>query len=408
MADKKRIIDYRRRRAERITERGQCRTDSVDAYRERRTERLLSRQDSGVGWVFGALKGEGIDTTGMDVAEAFETWNKLNEGKGRNGEQKQSANSPRRFVSPEEASSATEIGGYQRKNKFKNGYGSTRVKPYAREMDSGYTVRKHTDEYGNWDEEREALHSRIIDETFEGIKKPTGRPVAMFMGGGPAAGKSTVVKKLSNEIGIPPSDERVLIDPDFIKSGDKKRGLHGLPEYDAKKPSPVHEESSELATRMTEIALDNGYNVLVDGTGDGTVEKMLGKIRAAKKAGHEVKGVYTFVPTETALVRNRMRERSVPDHIVVDTHDRVARILPVIASEFDDVKLYSTSGEGLPKLVAHGGGGKGLKIDDEGLYKSFLANRDYVYNSKRVQKLYDEAMERERMKKQPPTKTNGK
>ena len=433
MAENKVVRAYKRRRTERLKERGIERFDSVGAFRERRARRIQERMDAGIGWAYGIAKENGIDTTGMTPEEVFEALEKIGKGpkshgkketvqqpvrslsnesnnhsntnlhntnkrKGKanelnNGNASRDRNESknqrnnRRYVPVNEASNAEVIGGYRRRNNsnFRNGYGATNADPADKQLPSGVTMAEHTDDQGEWDEEREALHSRIIDETFAGVKKASGKPVTTFMGGGPASGKSYVVKSLSEELGLPGEDERILVDPDRIKTGDKKKGLHGLPEYDPNRPGPVHEESSALAKRITQIAQENGYNVLVDGTGDGSAAKMKKKIRQAKEAGHTVNGVYTFVPMETALVRNYARDRSVDDSVVVDTHKKITKILPEIASEFDSVKLYSNAEDGKPpRLVAYGGGGKGLTIVDQKLYRAFLANGDYQYDAKRA------------------------
>ena len=75
------IEKYRARRDKRLGIKPE--TDAVREYRSRRSERLEERFDAGIGWVFGALKSKGVDTTGMSVSEAFETWNELNSGNGR-------------------------------------------------------------------------------------------------------------------------------------------------------------------------------------------------------------------------------------------------------------------------------------------------------------------------------------
>ena len=74
------VKEYRKRRAERLAEKKPARMDAVDEYRERRKNRLKVRLDAGQGWVFGALKSKGVDTKGMDLGEAFEKWNEINEG----------------------------------------------------------------------------------------------------------------------------------------------------------------------------------------------------------------------------------------------------------------------------------------------------------------------------------------
>lgn len=290
------------------------------------------------------------------------------------------ASSAKKYVSSSVSSKAKVIGGYKREHTFKNGYGVTHVDPKDKASDSGETMRMHTNDNGEWTEEREALHSKIIDNTFRGVKKANGKPVTTFMGGGPASGKSYVVENEAENLNMPGKDERILVDPDACKKP--------MPEYDPDHPSPVHEESSALAKRITKIAQENGYNVLVDGTGDGSVEKMRKKIKEAKEAGHTVNGVYVFKPIEDAIIANAARERSVKDGLLIHTHKEISKILPEIAKDFDDVKLYANMKKGEPPvLIASGGGGKGLTIHNQELYQMFLDNANYKYDPKRIEEL---------------------
>ena len=377
---------YRERRAERLADKNTARMDAVDEYRERRKNRIISRMDAGVGWAYGLAESKGIDTKGMTPKEVFEALKEKGantpsvskagpKGKAMGG----SKDGGQAFINGAKASHDHTIGGYKRQNikNFKNGYGVTKVDSKDRESKSGVTMKANTNEKGEWTAEREALHSKIIDDTFNGVKKATGKPVTIFMGGGPSSGKSYVVEKEAANLNLPKDNERVLVDPDKCK--------HPLPEYDPDNPSPVHEESSALAKRITQISQENGYNTLVDGTGDGSVEKMRKKIQQAKEAGNVVNGVYVFKPVEDAICSNFARERTVDPEEVVKTHKAISSILPEIAPDFDNVKLYANIKHGEPPvLIAEGGGGNGLKILNQELYNKFLANGEYEYDQKRI------------------------
>lgn len=388
----KAIIKYRKRRQERLDAKNgvvRSKNDSVEEYRKRRDERLNSRMDAGVGWAYGLAESKGIDTEGMSPKEVFEALREKGADKngfskgGPKGRLKKSEESGQKhFVNANKASRDRTIGNYKRQNvnNFKNGYGSTAVDARDKETRAGITMKANTNDKGEWTEEREAIHSKIIDDAFNGVKKAQGKPVTTFMGGGPSSGKSYVVEKESENLKLPKKDERILVDPDKCK--------HPLPEYDPNDPEPVHEESSSLSKRITKIAQENGYNVLVDGTGDGSAEKMRKKIQQAKAAGQTVNGVYVFKPVEDAIVSNFARERTVDPMMLVDTHRQISKMLPEIAADFDNVKLYANMKKGEPPvLIAEGGGGKGLKILDDGLYKQFLANADYVATPERIKYL---------------------
>ena len=416
------VYEYKKRRQNRLNERLGVRMDAVELYKVRRLERMQARFDRGMGWVYRALKDKGVDPTGWDLGKALDEWNKINGGEGKfpvqgrlSGKHKkkakeeaQKSNGSKNYISAKDASEAKEIGGYKRKNtgNFKNGYGNTiyddkdvaKPNPESKKTDNGKTVRENTNENHEWTEEREALHSRIIDDFFDGAKKADGKPVTVFMGGGPASGKTYVKDAFGAEFGIP--DGCVLADPDACKKGkDPKHGIKGLPEYDEDAPWFVHEESSSLAKRITKLSQENGYNTLVDGTGDGTVEKMRKKIQQAKDAGNEVRGRYVFMPVEDAIQLNHKRDRSIAVQELIDTHKKITKILPEIAPDFDDVELYANVIGGKPKLIAKGGGGKPLDILDKDLYQRFLSNGDYECDMKRVRELESTELARKKTKR---------
>lgn len=394
MSDRTRAVDaYRLRRSKRMKNKlNMDGVSDVDLYRYRRYQRLTKRArmdaEDPAGWI--TVNGNHIPVN--EAGEAIGGQPKALGGGGGSGKGGSSSGgakpkkdkrimevkgSKTRHVSAAEASSSKKVGSYERKNSFKNGYRSTSVDPRDRDSASGVTMKENTNEAGEWTEAREALHSEIIDNVFDGVKPAEGKPVTTFMGGGPSSGKTYVVEKEADNLNLPKDDERVLVDPDGCK--------HYLPEYDPNNPGPVHEESSSLAKRITKVAQENGYNVLVDGTGDGSADKMRKKIEQAKAAGHEVNGVYVFKPVEDAIVGNFARERTVNTEMLVDTHKAISNILPEIAKDFDNVKLYANMKKGEPPvLIAEGGGGKDLQIINQDLYNKFLDNANYQYDQKRV------------------------
>lgn len=252
---------------------------------------------------------------------------------------------------------------------LKNGFGKTNTS----ESTGNDSLAKYTGADGNLTPEREKLHASIAESHFEGVKKPKGQPTYTFMGGGPAAGKGSI-KRLP-DAGYLSGADAVELDPDEIKGK--------LPEYkemissgqNKKAAAYVHEESSALSKRISEVATENGYNVSLDGTGDGSVESMRKKIKEARDAGMKVNGVYVTIPVEEAIRRAEARgdktNRYVPIDRIVSIHRKVSQILPQIAAEFDSVKLYDNSGSE-PVLIATGGNGKGLQPIDQKLFDDFI------------------------------------
>ncbi len=279
------------------------------------------------------------------------------------------------------------------KRQLADGYGKTEAYDIANEKKDN-SAKKYIDENGNLSKERDALHTKIMDDVFfdnnDSNEKDRplgkdGKPIGpatpvegqarlVFMGGGPASGKSSVVQ--SGDVDVP--DNRVQIDPDRAKKA--------IPEYQKMVAAGdidnaagyAHEESSALAKRAYEAAAKNNMNVCYDGTGDGSVRSVEKKLETARKNGMKVDGVYVTCSTEEAIRRSDARAaktgRKVNHDTIRDTHRKVSQILPQVADKFDTVSLYDTGQGGKPVLIATGGNGKGLTAvkGQEKAFQAFL------------------------------------
>lgn len=238
------------------------------------------------------------------------------------------------------------------------------------------SLSKHTDSNGRLTPEREALHQQIINSYFEKAKPvgPDEDQIFTVMGGGSAAGKSTMLKTGAAKIpenGIKvDSDEIKELLPEFremIESGqgDKAAGY-------------VHEESSALTKRIMELAMNNRFNMTLDGTGDGSLKSLSSKIEQARKKGMKVEGIYATCSIEEAMRRNLYRAektgRLVPPNILIATHQKVSDILPQAVELFDSVKLYDTHSFEKAVMIAEGGKGLGwnVKGDRQLEYENFI------------------------------------
>lgn len=237
-----------------------------------------------------------------------------------------------------------------------------------------HSLAKHLDKNGKLKPEREELHKEICRKFLEGVEKvPEGEQATFYMlGGGSGAGKTTVMKNPLS--GMPGDGKAVKVDADAVKSM--------LPEYkkmvkngDENAAKFAHEESSALAKRISSVAQQNGYHVVLDGTGDGKPENVMKKINEAKGNGMRAVAVYVTIPTDVAVARCTSRAahsgRKVPEEVIRGTHAAVSSTLPKVASQFDEVKLFSNVNE--VKLIATGGNGKGLQAVDEAEFQAFLA-----------------------------------
>ena len=358
--------------------------NSVDAYKKRRSKRLASRMDAGnVGWVFGALQGEGIDTSGMDVGEAFEKWNEINKGNGGGNKKEESGNNAgkknRENNKNEKPVKEYDGSGYHGEPGIVRSGKGGKMKPKSESAkrvnvadaieetrlfkESGgkkgiakNSLSDHIDADGNLSPERQKLHDEIIQNFFADKVPQEGKATMIMSGGGPASGKSFIEKSARKKFG---DETTVTIDPDAFKA--MISGYADMAKKDKKAAGFFHEESSALAKRAYQYAVDNNLNVVYDGTGDGSVNSVKKKLKAAQDAGYAVRGEYVTVDTDEAVRRNQQRyenmlekyesgeskipPRKVDDSEVRKIHAAVSDIVLEVAPLFDEFVLTDNNGE---------------------------------------------------------------
>jgi predicted ABC-type ATPase len=229
-------------------------------------------------------------------------------------------------------------------------------------------LRQNQDGSYEFTPERQALHDKIVADAVAGV--PTSAdPTYYVMGGGPAAGKSTMLK--DSKVSIPSKDKAVQVNPDDVKEK--------LPEWDrmqgdTNRAAYTHEESSYISKRIQAAAFETKRDVVADGTGDSSVSSMSNKIKKARDANYRVVGNYATVPTSVAIERANARGartgRYVPESVIRGTHAGVSDVLPKIVSQFDEINLFDTTGDLV--LLASGKNGK-FTVNDQAGYTAFLS-----------------------------------
>lgn len=145
----------------------------------------------------------------------------------------------------------------------------------------------------------------------------------IFTAGLPAAGKSTAA-----ELAYPDARH---IDADEFKHPDKD-------------PAEVHAESKEAAKELFKMALDFGAGRWVYHKTCGSVDSMIGRIEAARRAGFTVKLIFVRCDLNTSLERNRKRDRTVPEHIVREKAETVADAVKELRWEVDEYEEIDNDG----------------------------------------------------------------
>lgn len=225
---------------------------------------------------------------------------------------------------------------------------------------------------GSFTPERQALHEAIIRKHFAEVQ-PSDTPTVLVLGGGPASGKTTVLTQdpFTNSVGVSADDIKGML-PEYRK---------GVAAGDREAAARVHEESSYLSKQVAARAVRDKFNVLIDGVGDNSYERLKAQVEGYRQKGHRVVARYVTVDTETAvqrmLSRARRTGRYVPESYLREVHAKVSRILPRAMGDglFDNVKVYDNVGR-RPVLIAsarrRGRGGQ-VRVHDADRWDQFVA-----------------------------------
>lgn len=152
--------------------------------------------------------------------------------------------------------------------------------------------------------ERTEQHKKILSDILAEHQNVPKDKQAIMSGGLGGAGKGTVLG------GHPNIDKNsyLTIDPDEMKEELIRRGMG--PDVPGLLPMEqatfIHEESSDLANMLQQIALSQGMNIILDTTmaakkGTDDQSSADGKIQKFIDAGYEVDGIFVDVPVEVSV-----------------------------------------------------------------------------------------------------------
>jgi SPP1 gp7 family putative phage head morphogenesis protein len=228
----------------------------------------------------------------------------------------------------------------------------------------------HTGPDGKFNVKRARLHAKLVGQRFAG-KTPVPAPVVYVMGGGPAAGKSTIIASLGlteNRVNVAPDDVKEQL-PEYKKmvaAGDVNAGMY------------VHRESSAVGDLMIDRAVAGKYNVLIDGTGDGRLDGLDKFLKGIKARGSRVVANYVTVDPDVAvarmLERGKRTGRYVPESVTRLTHRNVSRIVPeaIRRGVYDEFTLWDTDTKGRPPVKVASARGTQLTVHDHARWAAFL------------------------------------
>lgn len=148
-------------------------------------------------------------------------------------------------------------------------------------------------------------------DIMEGVNDPSIFK-AVFLAGGPGAGKSFIVGKTAlKALGF-----RLINSDDAFENGLKKAGLTTDPaDIASAQGQAVRAKAKALTGRMMTRALQGRLGIVIDGTGKDYT-KIKSQVDMLRELGYAVHMIFVNTDLETAMSRNNNRPRSLPDDMV--------------------------------------------------------------------------------------------
>jgi tRNA uridine 5-carbamoylmethylation protein Kti12 len=152
----------------------------------------------------------------------------------------------------------------------------------------------------------------------EGVYDPAIFKV-IFLAGGPGSGKSYVARNLAlRQLGFITINSDVPFE--YIM---KKVGLSlEMPETEEYERNLVRDSAKMMTKNKMDYAIGGRLGLVVDGTGKD-FSKIMKLKTALESKGYESAMIFVNTDLETALSRNKMRERSVPEKLVIQYWNEV-------------------------------------------------------------------------------------
>ena len=153
---------------------------------------------------------------------------------------------------------------------------------------------------------------------------------AIFLAGGPGSGKSFIAGKT----GLPALGYRVVNSDDAFEAAMKKAGIALDPEgIFSDKGQELRGRAKTLTGKKQELYLKGRLGIVVDGTGRDH-QKVAKQAKMMKNMGYDVAMIFVNTDKETALQRNRDRERSLPDAEVAKMWDTIQQNVGLLQNIF--------------------------------------------------------------------------
>ena len=172
----------------------------------------------------------------------------------------------------------------------------------------------------------------------EGVNDPSTFK-AIFLAGGPGSGKSFIVGKTAlTALGF-----KVVNSDMAFERGLKVAGLDMTPDnIYSPKGQDIRKRAKVITKSMMQNYLNGRLGIVIDGTGKD-YDKIEMQAIALRKLGYDVAMIFINTDEETALQRNRERQRSLPDATVSKMWKDVQKNLGKFQTFFGNFFLIDNS-----------------------------------------------------------------
>ena len=178
-----------------------------------------------------------------------------------------------------------------------------------------------------------------LDELFqEGVNDPHIFK-AVFMAGGPGAGKSYIAQKLTGGTGLKTVNSDIA-----LKWLMNKANLRlDMPDDEKEERDQVRGHAKKITSSQEDLYLQGRLGLVIDGTGKD-IQKISAINAKLKAYGYETKMVFVNTDLETSLMRNQERakqgDRTVDPGIAKDAWSKVQNNMMAYQQEFGKRNFY--------------------------------------------------------------------
>ena len=176
------------------------------------------------------------------------------------------------------------------------------------------------------------------NEFLEGPHDPYTHK-AIFFAGSPGSGKTYVARKLAGTFqGL----KQVNMDSIFKHLMTQKNLSWKMPDKEKPEREIQRQRSKELVAKQQQSYTESGLGLLIDSTGRiyETIERIK---QGLEDKGYATTMVFVNADLDTALQRNRERERTLPDDLIHKNYEIIEQNLGRFQRLFDDVHIINNS-----------------------------------------------------------------